>query len=91
MYCSRLWLEGKGGNIPEQLQRKPIDIVAETSTLEGFTHDVYVNGYRRFSIDIHSLSENGILELVAESIMLGAELLLKDMGKTINDVSDAEH
>lgn len=75
----------------EQVQRKPIEILAQPSNIEGYTTDIYVNDYRRFTVNLDTIDERGILEIVSGAMQLGAELLLEDSGKIINDVSAEEN
>lgn len=75
----------------EQVQRKPIEILAQPSDIEGYTTDIYINDYRRFTVNLDTIDERGILEIVSGAMQLGAELLLEDSGKTINDVSTEEN
>lgn len=75
----------------EQVQRKPIELLAQPSDIEGHTTDIYVNDYRRFTVNLDTINERGILEIVSGAMQLGAELLLEDNGKTINDVSTEEN
>lgn len=75
----------------EQVQRKPIEILAQPSDIEGYTTDIYVNDYRRFTVNLDTIDERGILEIVSGAMQLGAELLLEDSGKIINDVSAEEN
>ena len=75
----------------EQPQRTPISILSTPSTLEGFTYDILINGSRRISFDIERIDNGDILEIVALSIQIGSELLLKDMGRVVIDSSEEEH
>ena len=74
-------------NEPEQEARQPIALYTLPSDIEGFTHDVFVNGDRRFSVNLEDLSERGLLELISGSMQFGAELLLADMGKFVDDTA----
>lgn len=68
-----------------------IDIVIDTpSKLEGYTHDVYVAGFLRFSIDTSCITDKGLAAIVSESMQIGAQMQLKQMGKFINEVSEVE-
>ena len=71
----------------EQESRQPIELYTLPSDMEGFTHDVFINGDRRFSVNLEDLSERGLLELISESMQFGAELLLADMGKFVDDTA----
>ena len=74
-------------NEHEQESRQPIELYTLPSDTEGFTHDVFINGDRRFSVNLEDLSERGLLELISESMQFGAELLLADMGKFVDDTA----
>ena len=78
-------------NEDTQLQRAPISIISAPSSLEGYTHDVLINGTRRISFDVDRIEGSDILEIVALSMQIGSELLLKDMGRTVIDSSEEEH
>ena len=74
-----------------QPQRTPISVLAMPSTLEGFTHDILVNGVCRLSVNTDSMDAMDVLELVSESMRIGSELLLSDMGRTVINASEEEH
>ena len=78
-------------NEDAQSRRTPISIISAPSDLEGYTHDVFVNGTRRISFDVDRIEGSDILEIVALSMQIGSELLLKDMGRTVIDSSEEEH
>jgi len=78
-------------NEDAQSQRTPISIISAPSDLEGYTHDVLINGSRRISFDIDRIEGSDILEIIALSMQIGSELLLKDMGRTVIDSSEEEH
>lgn len=78
-------------NEDAQPQRTPISIMSVPSGLEGYTHDVLINGSRRISFDVDRIEGSDILEIVALSMQIGSELLLKDMGRTVIDSSEEEH